>query len=86
MKADLKAALHVPLPPSPFTSRRGPPSAKHVLYRGWGMPFFRVVVRAKVFQLLGFFTAAMLLSSLFVTVRECASAGAGCWCMQARVR
>lgn len=43
---------------------------KIVLYRGKGMYVFRVLVRVKVFQLLGFFAAAMFASAVLTTVRR----------------
>ncbi|KAF5835405.1 hypothetical protein DUNSADRAFT_7440 [Dunaliella salina] len=53
------------LPNSPFkNSRLGPPVPKLVLYRGRGMLPFRFLVRAKVFQLLGFMTSAVMLTTV----------------------
>lgn len=53
------------LPNSPFKrSRLGPPVQKLVLYKGRGMLPFRFLVRAKVFQLLGFMTCAVMLTTV----------------------
>lgn len=58
------------LPSNPFAYKAKPPVPKEVLYKGKGMLFFRFVVRAKLFQLLGFFTVAMLAGSILTTVSK----------------
>jgi len=51
------------LPSNPFAPQPArAPVPKVVLYRGKGMLLFRFLVRAKVFQVAGFFMVAMLLS------------------------
>lgn len=61
--------LRLQLPSNPFAHRRRAPVPKLVLYRGKGMLLFRFVVRAKVFQLMGFLAAAAFASAVISTVR-----------------
>ncbi len=63
------SGLRLQLPSNPFAARRRTPVAKQVLYRGKGMLLFRFVVRAKVFQLMGFLAAAAFASAVISTVR-----------------
>ncbi|KAG2442963.1 hypothetical protein HXX76_003037 [Chlamydomonas incerta] len=61
--ANLLGGLRLQVPSNPFAPRPPRPAApKLVLYRGPGMLFFRFVVRAKVFQLMGFLAAAVFAS------------------------
>lgn len=59
--------LRLQLPSNPFAHRRRAPVPKLVLYRGKGMLLFRFVVRAKVFQLMGFLAAAAFASAVIST-------------------
>lgn len=61
--------VHFQLPNNPFSSaRKRPPVPRLVLYRGAGMTAFRLIVRAKVFQLVGAFTITMLVSAMLTAV------------------
>ncbi|PNH01463.1 hypothetical protein TSOC_012647, partial [Tetrabaena socialis] len=60
--------LRLQLPSNPFAPRPPRPAVqKLVLYRGRGMLLFRLIVRAKVFQLMGFLACAMLASVALTT-------------------
>lgn len=64
-----RTLLGLALPRSPFASRAPRvPVPKHVLYRGKGMLLVRFLVRAKVFQLLGVFTATLMVSAAMAAV------------------
>ncbi|GIL43372.1 hypothetical protein Vafri_1143 [Volvox africanus] len=55
-------------PSNPFAPRKPRPAVqKLVLYRGRGMLLFRFVVRAKVFQLMGFLACAVFASVVLTT-------------------
>ena len=59
--------LSFQLPPSPFRPH-SEPVPRHVLYRGKGLLLFRMLVRGKVFQLLGFFMVAVMVTVMLSAV------------------
>ncbi|GFR41397.1 hypothetical protein Agub_g2076 [Astrephomene gubernaculifera] len=59
--------LKLQLPSNPFNRKPRPAVQKQVLYRGRGMLLFRFVVRAKVFQLMGFLACAVFASVVLTT-------------------
>ncbi|EFJ44750.1 hypothetical protein VOLCADRAFT_94820 [Volvox carteri f. nagariensis] len=62
------AGLKLQTPSNPFAPRKPRPTVqKLVLYRGRGMLLFRFIVRAKVFQLMGFLACAVFASVVLTT-------------------
>ncbi|GLI68810.1 hypothetical protein VaNZ11_013312 [Volvox africanus] len=60
--------LKLQAPSNPFAPRKPRPAVrKLVLYRGRGMLLFRFIVRAKVFQLMGFLACAVFASVVLTT-------------------
>ncbi|KAG2499164.1 hypothetical protein HYH03_002745 [Edaphochlamys debaryana] len=59
--------LTLQLPSNPFNRKPRVAVPKLVLYRGKGMLFFRFIVRAKVFQLMGFLACAVFASVVLTT-------------------
>ncbi|GLC35947.1 hypothetical protein PLESTB_000522100 [Pleodorina starrii] len=67
-KASLFDGLKLQAPSNPFAPRKPRPSVqKLVLYRGRGMLLFRFIVRAKVFQLMGFLACTVFASVVLTT-------------------